>query len=1274
MGGLVDFMCFPVSARTQNKGCCEAYGGASCGTSPAEPANPNPPIPAPAPPTDDSPNLAWTQSAYGGVIPIVFGSDLISGNVIWATPFTKHTFTTADAKQKYYYSVSLAIALCEGEIDHLLRLYVGDQLVLDNTTKTNPDGTPVQDINGAISSLSVDLTTPDSPLATIAPDQRQTRITIYSGKANQTPPAVMVAQEGYEYTPAYRGTAFLLIENWLVVDSIPSISAEISANTTSLYPRIVGSQSDTALSGFEQRSIMYLPGYNVFMTGAIAVDGSFGSRNNALAVWDGNTLEYIKSSVMGVAQMPDSSKRTPDAAYLLTSGNVLYVKSVGGNSSCYTVWSPFSNTVLSESGVSGSNGSHGAGGPDGSYDDGIRIVRGLDTQGLPCDIVFCTSHPLSPNRGNIAIMTISDTGQITYVYRTNANDVATRGCTALWGGGITSAAVTIPTSVANDVPAFSDGHSTLGPHIYYFSINVDATDLNIYVDRLDFDSQSDGTVSLTAPRMVAQDIIPGGDLFGTRLYMRKAMFCESDLTIVVIVDTVALTSQMSTVFFKYDILNDRIVWKTPILTGQGGLGVGNNGYFDRGVVDDISNGKWVWIDRLDHDTVRSIDLKTGVVKTEFSCAAQGIASYNSAPAGFSSSRYDGREDSILLWGRSASASPIKVFLSRTNRAQVPLTSIITKLLARVDWREADISIKGFDTLAVDGYSINGAGASLRQAFNELQQVFTFDIVESNGEIAYKQRGNITVADVYEVKLQSASEGGADPWLTETHEYDLAGARKISLSYRDIDRDYKTNVQSVQLPKYDNAIVDSDAAISVQVPIALSADAARRLAEILLYAKITYQAGFTGSLPPYSMPFDPSDVVRFKFNPVDNLDDVIIRFRQTSIGADYSYQFTGSREDPDIYADQVNLFGTLGRYTPPTIPEPPSRVDFMLLDIPFTSETQAKANDAAPSSYPIYMALTTLRETTAKLPKDDITVTTDTASYPVPAVQNFPTWGFVTTPVRNNPECYTTGFNETITVYMMATTGALLGSCTDYYDMLNNRTKNLAYVGNELIQFQTAVDNGDGTWTLSVIRHALFGTEDGATSHGKGEKFVLLGGADGLINTRSLSLTKVELGDGALKSILVQMPTSKNLAQGDLRALYLSKQFRPYRPGAGQINYSGNDAVVSWKRRSRYNGQWPDDGSEAGLPPFTDASPLISVPTFDLYLTTTPTTFNPADASTYKRKTTISNAQSFTYTDAMQTADGFTRTTQTLVAVVYQTVNVTGLDSSLGLMFSRGPVG
>ena len=1277
----IDFMCFPVSKRTQNKGCCDAYGGASCGSTRAQvPANPAPITPSPAP--DDNANLVFTQSAYGGVIPIVFGSDLISGNVIWASPFVKKTYTDAVKNtQKYYYSVSLAIALCEGEIDHVLRIYVGDKLVLDNTTETNPDGSPVRDVNGAVSSLSADLTTPDSPLATIAPDQRKTRITIYSGSNNQTPPPVMIDQEGYENTPAYRGTAFLLIENWLVTDSVPSLSVEVSANTSSLYPRLTADQTpgaDEGLFAALRHTLLYLPGYNVYLSGA---NEASGAGNTAFAVWDGNTLEFEKASILDPAEFTLSTHRVYDYAHMLTSGNILIVNSVAGTAPSFCVWSPFSDSMLDKSLSPGTNGTHRLGGPCGSYDDGVRIWRGIDTDGNPADIVFTTSFPLGANRGNIAILTISDAGKIQYPFFTNANDVATRGITSLWGGSITSGIAVIPSTLADKTPRFPDGAPTIGPHVFYFSNVVSRTniaDTNIYVDRLDFDSQSDGSVSLKAPRMVPHDIIPASDLFGTRVALKKTFFCKSDNTLIVCADVFGMdthvggTDQMTSVIFKYDYMNSRIVWKTPIASGFAGFGTTEISYPERGSNDDVSNDKWAWVDHLTGTTVWSVDFKTGVVKKEFNVADQGMTP---APTGnVMSSRYNGREDSILMWGPSVSAMLYKVFLSRANRAQVALSTIITKLLSRVDWREADISIKGFDTLAVDGYTISSEGYTLRQAFNELQQVFTFDIVESNGEIAYKQRGNIAVATVYETKLQASGDGG-QPWLTETHEYDMAVTPKLAVTYRDVERDYKTNVQSVQLPKYDESIVDADAGISVQVPIVLKSDTARKLAEILLYAKITYQAGYTGALPASAMPYDPSDVVTFKFNPADNLDDVTIRLRQTSIGADHSYQFTGSREDPDIYVDQVNLFGTLGRYTPASLPEPPTRVDFTPLAFPFYSEAQAQALDAAPSSYPVYMTLTSLRKSATTIPRDDITITTDADTYDVPAIQNFPTWGVVIgTPLANNPECYTTGFNESFTVRMMSTQGATLGSCADYYDMLNNRTKCLAWVGNELIQFQTAVDNGDGTWTFSVIRHALFGTEDGATTHVKGEKFFLIGGADGLINTRSRSKTSVELGDGEFKRLSIAMPTSKNLEQPDVQALYDSKQFRPFRPSAGQINYSGTDAIVAWKRRSRYNGQWADDGSEAGLPAFTDASPVISVPTFDLYLTKTPATFNPADTATFMRKVEVSDALSFTYTDAMQTADGFNRATETLAAVVYQTVNVTGLDQSLGLMFSRGPLG
>ena len=80
-GSGYDLMCFPVSKRTQNKDCCAKYGGGNCPPTAALPATDSPGTITPSPTPEDNANLVFTQSAYGGVIPIVFGSDLISGTM-----------------------------------------------------------------------------------------------------------------------------------------------------------------------------------------------------------------------------------------------------------------------------------------------------------------------------------------------------------------------------------------------------------------------------------------------------------------------------------------------------------------------------------------------------------------------------------------------------------------------------------------------------------------------------------------------------------------------------------------------------------------------------------------------------------------------------------------------------------------------------------------------------------------------------------------------------------------------------------------------------------------------------------------------------------------------------------------------------------------------------------------------------------------------------------------------------------------------------------------
>ena len=123
-----------------------------------------------------------TQSAEGTAIPLTFGRTRVGGQVIWSTRFLETTTTTGGGGKgappqpktiEYSYSVSLAVALCEGEIAHVSRVWA----------------------NGTEISL-LDL-----------------NMTVHSGAMDQLPDPLMEAVEGAGNVPAYRGTAYVVMEN-----------------------------------------------------------------------------------------------------------------------------------------------------------------------------------------------------------------------------------------------------------------------------------------------------------------------------------------------------------------------------------------------------------------------------------------------------------------------------------------------------------------------------------------------------------------------------------------------------------------------------------------------------------------------------------------------------------------------------------------------------------------------------------------------------------------------------------------------------------------------------------------------------------------------------------------------------------------------------------------------------------------------------------------------------------------------------------------------------
>lgn len=147
-----------------------------------------------------------SSAGEGEPVSQIYGRIRLGGQTIWASDFAENvTVTTSGGSgggkgapnqpktktRSYSYSVNLAVAICEGEITRVGRIWAdGDE---------------------------------------IAPDDLNMRI--YKGQADQLPDPVMEAIEGTGNVPAYRGTAYVVFENLGLErfgNRVPQFSFEVS--------------------------------------------------------------------------------------------------------------------------------------------------------------------------------------------------------------------------------------------------------------------------------------------------------------------------------------------------------------------------------------------------------------------------------------------------------------------------------------------------------------------------------------------------------------------------------------------------------------------------------------------------------------------------------------------------------------------------------------------------------------------------------------------------------------------------------------------------------------------------------------------------------------------------------------------------------------------------------------------------------------------------------------------------------------------------------------
>jgi hypothetical protein len=213
-------------------------------------------------------NLRITSATEGAVIPRLYGRMRIGGNIIWATDFREETKTTTQGGGKggggggkvktteYFYYASVAVALCEGPITGIGRIWA--------------DGKPL-DLSGVTWRW-------------------------YPGDESQTPDPFIAAKMGAGNAPAYRGTAYVVLIDLALANfgnRLPQLSFEVFRPLA---------DPDTAEGLTRAVTMIPASGEFAYATGAIRKGGSGATQAENL-----NARADVPDMVVALDQLQASS-------------------------------------------------------------------------------------------------------------------------------------------------------------------------------------------------------------------------------------------------------------------------------------------------------------------------------------------------------------------------------------------------------------------------------------------------------------------------------------------------------------------------------------------------------------------------------------------------------------------------------------------------------------------------------------------------------------------------------------------------------------------------------------------------------------------------------------------------------------------------------------------------------------------------------------------------------------------------------------------------------
>lgn len=563
--------------------------------------------------------------------------------------------------------------------------------------------------------------------------------------------------------------------------------------------------------------------------------------------------------------------------------------------------------------------------------------------------------------------------------------------------------------------------------------------------------------------------------------------------------------------------------------------------------------------------------------------------------------YDYDDDAFLMF--SLSYGWRKYFLGRPEKSPELLSTVIKRWAgARIGYVDADHDVSLLDA----SHTIRGAKVgkqmSARAALQPLFARHYVDPVQVDGQIRYVPRGTQTprVIAEDEMNVRAGRSGEFPGWLEEILSQEVELPHVLHVRYINAELAYEFDTAEAKRSK---EAVSTDEILTIDVPLVLTVDEAAQLAEIALWTLWIERTEGRVSLLPEQRDLIPTDVItitrdavsyNLRLTQVDMGEAGVVSARGVPIeAASYVSTATGTLPERDPIAIEVFAWSGLFLFDTPALTDGEAEdAGFYLAVYP---ENPAQ-------SWPGAMVVQSLDEILYQdWQRGDVA----------------PTHGVLTASFSPPVSCWS--WDDVNALTYKAIDG--VPETKTMLEVLNGA--NACFIGSvangwEIARFTTALDNGDGTWTLTGWLRGKRGTEAmAASAWAAGNRIVIPVDSSLMWGTQDLSSEAWYFAE------TLGGDDNSDAAEG---FAFPASNMKPYAPVhiAGSRD-GGNNLTATWVRRTRIDGQWRDGTT---VKPLGEDSEEYEVDYVD-------------GSGAVLRSLTGLASETAGYTAAEQTADGLT---------------------------------